>query len=175
MEERFLVKKAKRGDADAFAKLYEKIYKKLYAYAFYTLKNQADAEDVVSETVTDAFESIGKLKTEEAFSAWIFRILANKCNQKIRSYYDRREELTEEHVQNVSMVDEWSHEQEEYIEVRKSFRQLTREERMIVGMHVFLGYKTREIAESLGMNENTVRSKESRAIQKMAKRLKGLR
>ena len=46
---------------------------------------------------------------------------------------------------------------------------------MIVGMHVFFGYKTREIAQMMAMNENTVRSREKRAIEKMGSKLKGLR
>ena len=60
------IKKAKRGDVTAFARLYEQVYADLYRFALYTLKNKTDAEDVVSETVTDAFASIGKLKKAEA-------------------------------------------------------------------------------------------------------------
>ncbi len=174
-EERDLVKKAKRGDADAFAGLYEQIYKDLYHFALYTLKNAQDAEDAVSETVMDAFSSIRKLRSDTAFSAWIFRILSNKCNQKIREYCLLREKTVPEQAWESTPSDPWGNETEEYIEVRKSFFELAEEERMIVGMHIFLGYKTREIAEILNMNENTVRSKESRAIQKMGNRLKDLR
>ena len=174
-EERDLVKKAKRGDADAFAGLYEQIYKDLYHFALYTLKNAQDAEDAVSETVMDAFSSIRKLRSDTAFSAWIFRILSNKCNQKRREYGLLREKTVPEQAWESTPSDPWGNETEEYIEVRKSFFELAEEERMIVGMHIFLGYKTREIAEILNMNENTVRSKESRAIQKMGNRLKDLR
>jgi RNA polymerase sigma-70 factor (ECF subfamily) len=51
--------------------------------------------------------------------------------------------------------------------VREAFFELQEEERMILGMHIFLGYRTREIAAQLSMNENTVRSRESRALQKL--------
>jgi len=173
MEERLLVKRAKRGDVDAFAELYGTIYKKLYQFALYTLKNPEDAEDAVSEAVTDAFATIGSLKKEEAFSSWMYRIVANKCNRKMREYYERKEELTEENAG--ADRDVWCDTREEYMEVRRTFFELSHEERMIVGMHVFFGYKTREIAQMLQMNENTVRSKESRAIQRMGSRLKGLR
>ena len=71
MEERLLVKRAKRGDVDAFAELYGQIYQKLYQFALYTLKDPEDAKDAVSAAVTDAFESIGKLRKEEAFSGWM--------------------------------------------------------------------------------------------------------
>lgn len=50
-----IAKKARAGDKDAFIQLYETIYKDLYRFAFYTLQNQQDAEDVISETVLDAF------------------------------------------------------------------------------------------------------------------------
>ncbi len=173
MEERLLVKRAKRGDVDAFAELYGKIYKKLYQFALYTLKDPEDAKDAVSAAVTDAFESIGKLRKEEAFSSWMYRIVANKCNQKMREYYVQTEELTED---NAGIFEEPEGDtREESMEVRRVFFGLPKEDRMIVGMHVFLGYKLREIAQVLGMNENTVRSRQKRAMEQMGKQLEGLR
>ena len=50
-----IVKQAKASDAAAFAELYESVYKDLYRFAYYTLKHPQDAEDVVSETVIDAY------------------------------------------------------------------------------------------------------------------------
>lgn len=173
MEEKLLVKRAKRGDAGAFAELYGRIYKKLYAFALYTLKNPQDAEDAVSAAVTDAFAQIKNLKKDEAFSSWMYRIVANKCNRKMREYYEACEELTEENAGANDGV--WTDTREEYMEVRRIFFTLSEEERMIVGMHVFFRYRTRKIAQFLGMNENTVRSKESRALQRMGEKLKGLR
>ena len=40
-----LVRRAKRGDVDAFAELYAGIYKDMYRFALYTLRNTSDAED----------------------------------------------------------------------------------------------------------------------------------
>ena len=167
MDERLLVKRAKRGDTAAFAELYGTIYKRLYQFALYTLGNTQDAEDVVSAAVMEAFENIGKLRKEDAFSAWMYRIVANMCKQKMREYYQRGEELTEENGGWDGYV--WGDTREEYIEVRRAFLTMDEEDRMIVGMHVFGGYKTREIAQILAMNENTVRSREHRALQRMEK------
>lgn len=169
MEEKMLIKKAMRGDTEAFAALYEKLYKDMYRFALYTLRNAQDAEDMVSETVTDAFSSIRNLRKEEAFSSWIFRILANKCNHKLKEYYNKTVELTEDvPIAEHSYLDE-------QIMVRKCFFDLAEEERLILGMHIFCGYKSREIARILGLNENTVRSKENRALKKMGKELKDMR
>lgn len=175
MEERILVKRAKRGDVDAFGALYEKVYKKLYAYALYILKRQEDAEDVVSDAVADAFATIGKLKKEESFANWMYRIVANKCNQKIREYYHQGEELTEQILVTADSPNaSWGDEREEFMEVRKAFFSLPREDRMIVGMHVFFGYTTREIAGIMSMNENTVRSRESRALKRLGRELENM-
>lgn len=93
-----LVKMSKNDNLKAFEKLYEYIYKDLYRFAFYTLKNQYDAEDVVSETVVDAFESIKKLKKEEAFKSWMFKILVNKCKKKFKQYAGKMEKIDENFV-----------------------------------------------------------------------------
>ena len=158
------VKKAKRGDASAFAGLYQQIYEDLYRFALYTLKNKNDAEDVVSETVVDAFVSIGRLHQAEKFKGWIFRILYNKCKDKLREYTrkdvelpeDYRELPTEERVEDSAVM-------------RTLFFELGEEERLIISMHLFAGYTSKEIAKLLGINENTVRSKESRALKKLAR------
>lgn len=174
-----LVKAARRGDAQAFAKLYEEVYEDMYRFALYTLKHTQDAEDAVSETVTAAFASIKKLRTAEAFKGWIFRILSNKCREKLREYATRalslegRQECTPQEVSGLFSAAP-RRDVEEHILVRKLFFELEEEERLIIGMHVFGGYKSREIAGILNMNENTVRSKESRGLKKMAGKLGGI-
>lgn len=157
------VKKAKRGDAIAFAGLYQQIYADLYRFALYTLKNKSDAEDAVSEAVVDAFASIKKLRREEAFKGWIFRILYNKCKDKLREYTKKEEELPEDYKE-VSAVEKV----EDDAVMRALFFELGEEERFIISMHLFAGYTGKEIAKILGLNENTVRSKESRALKKLA-------
>lgn len=165
-----LVKAAKEGDSDAFAQLYGAIYQDLYRFALYTLRNPSDAEDAVSEAVTDAYASIRKLRSEEAFKAWIFRILVNKCKNKRREYTRKHLEWNEEVGGQTA-----EGELEENLQVREAFWALKEEERIIVGMHVFGGYTSREIAKILQKNHNTIRTKESRALKKMAQQLQGIK
>lgn len=157
-----LIKKATQGDTNAFAKLYESIYTDLYRFALYTLKNPSDAEDIVSETVVDAFSQIRKLHREESFKSWIFKILSNKCKRKFKNQNLSLEEIPwdfpELSPKNLEMD----------TIIREEFFSLSDEERLIISMHLFAGYKSREIARILHMNENTVRSKEYRALKKMA-------
>ena len=163
-----LVRRAKKGDAEAFADLYREIYQNLYRFALYMLGNPADAEDVVSDAVTDAWMTIGKLRSEEAFEGWVFRILSNKCKRKRKEYMNRPVEWKEE-IGDASGADDLI----ENYHLRRIFGELEEDDRMIIGMHVFGGYTSREISEITGINANTVRSRESRALKKMAEKLEG--
>ena len=58
-------------NAEDFATKYQEIYQDMFRFALYTLKNRQEAEDVVSETVLDAWKGIEGLKNESAFQAWI--------------------------------------------------------------------------------------------------------
>lgn len=75
MNEHLLIKKAKKGDVEAFGELYTTVYKKLYRFAFYILKNQQDAEDVVSEAVT--FYRNKKIKKRRS----IFKLDVPDCSK----------------------------------------------------------------------------------------------
>lgn len=84
-----LVLRAKNNDAEAFAQLYQSIYKDLYRFAVYTLQNQQDAEDVVSDAVLDAYRNIYQLKDPMAFKSWMFTIVSCKCKKKIKEYKNK--------------------------------------------------------------------------------------
>ena len=146
-----LVCRAQSGDTGAFAQLYEGVYQDLYRFALYVLKHPQDAQDVVRKS--------------EAFRAWIFRILSNKCKRKLKEYATRPEELTPELLEHLGKSG-----MDEHAAVRSLFFELPSEERMIIAMHLFCGYSSKEIGKLLDLNENTVRSKESRGIKKMVEK-----
>lgn len=169
-----LVGQAKKGNTDAFASLYEEVYEDMYRFALYTLGNIHDAEDVVSEAVMSAFASIRKLRMDEAFRGWIFKILSNKCKERIREYTKRNSSFEQEMNAADSAIQRNTacEDSAGWLAMQGLLRELEAEERIIICMHIFGGYKTREIAEILHMNENTVRSKESRALKKLAEKIK---
>lgn len=155
-----LVKKAKDMDSEAFAQLYQEVYKDLYRFAYYTLRNTHDAEDVVSETIVDAYYGISKLKEEKAFKGWIFRILSVKCKRKLKEYVNKTVPLD-------FYTDIPDLEKENYQDLNSALLSLSDKERMILSMSIFAGYKSAEIGKTLHMNHNTVRSMQSRALDKL--------
>lgn len=155
-----LVRKAKNMDPEAFSQLYQEIYKDLYRFAYYTLRNTHDAEDVVSETVVDAYYGISKLKEEQAFRGWIFKILSVKCKRKLKDYVNKTVPLELE--TDIPVL-----EKETYEDLDSALLSLSNKERIILSMSIFAGYKSSEIGKTLHMNHNTVRSVQSRALDKL--------
>lgn len=155
-----LVRLAQSGDAHAFSTLYSFIYKDLYRFALYTLQNAQDAEDAVSEAVLDAFSSIRSLRDPDAFKSWMFAILSAKCKRKIRQYAQAGCELSE----TLSSPDPDLCEQ---LDVQRAFQSLSPEDRLILSLNLFGGYSSLEIGKQMNLNANTVRSRQSRALQKM--------
>ena len=72
MEE--LVEKAKNGDKEAFTKLILENQIKLYKIAKARLRNEADIEDVVQETMLILYTKLSKLKDNTKFEIWLYKI-----------------------------------------------------------------------------------------------------
>ncbi len=145
---------------EQFIELYEPVYKDLYRLAYYYLGNAQDAEDVVSETVLRAYENFASLRNKEAFKGWIFKILVNQCMTQLRKKSAAgMVELMEEPAFEPKLEDTMV--AEDMLSI------LSEEERKIVALVVFGGYKGEEIAKLLHMKHSTVRSKYRRALKKL--------
>ena len=170
-----LVRLAKEKDANAFSLLYEMVYTDLYRMALYTLGSPQDAEDTVSETVLDAYVQLHSLRDETAFRRWIFHILGNKCKHKIKEYMHERSNRSQETAEKLQVQSERAATEMENVidrqDIARAFATLDAEERLIVTMVVYGGYNSREIAELLHKNRNTIRSKYRRSLEKMQKLL----
>lgn len=161
---------AKNGNTDSFCKLYELYYKDMYRFAYYMLGNQQDAEDVLSETVLDAFTGITNLKHPDKFKAWIFRILTTKCKRQMAVYAANREHLHTDITDNDLIRED--HPYADTLDIRNAYTVLNDTEKTIISLIVFGGYNSRETARILNSTDGTIRSTKSRALTKMAQYLK---
>ncbi len=154
---------AVKGDAQAFSRLYALVYEELYRTAYYSLRNEHDASDAVSETVLDAFSSIKKLRSEEAFRSWIFKILMAKIKRKQKEYAESPSDISEPEYENLLQ----SSFEFEHAELAEAMYTLESEERMILSLSVLSGYTGDEIAKICSLNPSTVRSKLMRTKEKL--------
>ena len=84
-----LVKKAVKGDPDAYGRLITEHQEYLYKMAYLYVRNEETALDVVGSTILSAYQSIRALKEPEYFKTWITRILI-RAAQSEQKKIDRK-------------------------------------------------------------------------------------
>lgn len=158
------VKRAINGDTSAFARLYENVASDLYHIALYSLRNSHDACDVVSDTVIDAFSSIGKLRNANAFRSWIMRILSSKIKRKQKEYLNSSDpiELTSLDFSDFDF---------DSFEIKEALENLDSQSRLLLSLSVLGGYSGKEIAKICNIKPATVRSKLSRIKKQLRSEL----
>ena len=161
-----LVRRARRGDAEAFIALIEECKMTLRRVALGYLGNEEDVADVIQDTILDAYEHIGSLRKEEYFKTWLVRILINRCTKRFR--VNRRkaylEDYGEEAQPDAGKAD---------VEFREMLSVLPDDSRTIFQLYFGEQFTVREIAEVLGMNENTVKSRLHRGKEQLRASLEG--
>lgn len=161
-----MVRRARRGDAEAFIALVEECRMTLRRVALGYLGNEEDVADAIQDTILDAYEHIGSLKKEEYFKTWIVRILINRCTKKYRS--NRRtanlEDYSEEAVYDAGEAE---------VEFREMLSVLPDDSRAIFQLYYGEQFTVREIAQILDMNENTVKSRLHRGKEQLRVAIEG--
>ncbi len=79
------VKKAQKGDLDAFVRIMRDLEPRLYSLAKSILRRDEDCADAMQEATLKAYKSLSTLRKPEYFKTWMIRILINECNQLLRN------------------------------------------------------------------------------------------
>lgn len=152
--------KAKNGDNDAFLTLINENRLNIYRVARGILKSEHDIEDAIQNTVVKAYEKINTLKKDEFFKTWLIRILINECNEIIRK--NKRIET----INNGSNEERYN-DTYENIDLINAINELNEELRITTVLFYFEDMPIKDIAITLKIPEGTVRSRLSRAREKL--------
>lgn len=159
------VAKAKNGDKEAFIELINENRLNIYRVAKGILKNEYDIEDAIQNTVIKAFEKISTLKNDNFFRTWIIRILINECNDILKK--NKRVVSLEGNIEKEKYDDKY-----ENMDLTNAVSSLNEDLRNITVLYYFEDMSTVEIAKLLEIPEGTVRSRLSRAREKLRERMK---
>src|SRR3989304_4906731 len=165
-DEAQLIERAKQGDRQAFAELYDRYATRVYRYLLYIVGESADAEDLTAQTFLKAWESIRRFKVMgRPFSAWLLRIAHNlAANQARRSQQGRATEKNWPLAPVASSPDEA---QEECLRRKLLTRALSRlppEQREVIVLRFIQGLGHREVAGILGKTVTASRALQYRAL-----------
>lgn len=166
-----LIQKAQTGDTEAFTKIVLEFENDLYKIAKTRIKNEADIEDAIQETMIETYKSIKKLKEPQKLKKWLIKILINKCNRIYKKKYKKDVSIND--YFNVQSIDSNFNNIENDMNFFSLLDKLTYEERIIIILYYKERYRIKEIKEILNMNENTIRTHLFRAREKIKINYKG--
>jgi RNA polymerase sigma-70 factor, ECF subfamily len=97
-EEMQLVRRAKRGDDQAFEELVRRYDRNVFRIAQHITQNREDAEDVVQEAFLKAYSNLAKFQEQSKFYTWLVRIAVNEALMKLRRRKPERTVSLDEEV-----------------------------------------------------------------------------
>ena len=180
MQDELLIRRAQRGDADAFEQLLLEHQKNVYNLCYRMAGNPDDAMDLSQETFLRAWRCLDQYQFASAFSTWLYRLCSNICIDFLRR---RRRQQTvpltfedadgEEQTYAVPDAQPLPEEQVELKLTRETLAaamaQLLPEHRAVLRLRVVNEMSYEQIADVLDIQIGTVKSRLSRARNQLKK------
>ncbi|WP_195430004.1 RNA polymerase sigma factor [Clostridium sp. D46t1_190503_E9] len=162
-----MVKRAQKGDKEAFIKVINEYTQEMYKVAKVKLNSEEDIGDAIQDTILSAYKNICVLKEINYFKTWIIRILINKCNDIISK--NKKIVYVDEYYEDSSNISLSAYDAdiEENIIFSETLNILNEDYRLVVILYYVNGFNTREISEILNEKEGTIKSRLSRARQQL--------
>ena len=157
-----LVIRCQQGEKEAFELIVELWQKPLLTFALRYLDQQPDAWDAVQETWIAVIKGLNKLQTPSLFVSWLFRILTNKCIDRIRKKQSERRQLKQANVRQGS-----SETSNENASLSQAVQWLSGEQRILIALRFGQGLQVGQIAAILNVPEGTVKSRLHRALARL--------
>lgn len=149
--------------------LFSEYYKLVYRVAFSQVKNHADAEDITQEVFIKIMKYDMKYESMEHEKAWIIRVTMNLCRDLLKSKWkktsvsmDSVPEIEKEYYQNPYIKPD---------ETLWAVLELPEKYKNCLYLFYYEDYSIKEIAESLEMQENTVKTNLKRGREALRKLL----
>lgn len=165
-----------REEPEAFRELYRLYLPRVYAYVSYRVGSMHDAEDLTAEIFLLVVREFGRFewRHDNSFAAWIFRIAHNLVANFVRD--GKRagvalglDELPQIDANALLPEDELLR-KELFAHLHSLVNELPPRRREVVSLRYFAGLRNNEIARVLGMDEHSVASTLSRALDDLQKR-----
>ena len=168
-----LVQQCINGEASAYRALYDRYSKAMYNTALRILNRADDAEDILQEAFTDAFQQLSSFEGRSTFGAWLRQIVVYKsiAHLKKQKLHVNGLETDAENIADESLVEEdevWY----TVDSIKQAMQKLPDGYRTVLTLHLIEGFEQEEVAEMMKVAHSTVRTQYMRAKQKLLQLLK---
>jgi RNA polymerase sigma-70 factor (ECF subfamily) len=169
-----LIARIAQGDRLAMQVLYARHHVRVYRFALRLVKNESTAEDLISEIFLDVWRQAGRFEGRSQVSTWLLAITRFKALSALRRRTDA--ELDDE---TAAAIEDTSDNPEEIMAkkdtgdvLRKCLTALSPDHREIVDLVYYHEKSVEEVAQIVGIPENTVKTRMFYARKKLAELLK---
>jgi RNA polymerase sigma-70 factor, ECF subfamily len=180
-----LVKRAQAGDPEALSALVQSQQTYVYSIAMSLMHNPADAADMTQEAFVRLLRSLGTYRAETKFTTWLYRLVTNICLDGLRRRGRPVESLDEPATtqsgdeaqtagERLADSDRWTQPEQEVelresaSEVRAALDELPPAQRLALTLHYFEDMRYEDIAETMHLPLNTVKSHIRRGKERLA-------
>ena len=164
-----LIDRARNNDQVAITELYNKTYSSVYYTVKALIKDEDAALDILQDSYIKAFKSLEQLKEPEKFKAWVKQIAHNRAIDYLRKTKpllfsemestDSDTPLEFEDTNTDNLPEAVIDRDETSRLIREILNDLPDEQRAVISMFYYEQLSVKEIAEELGVSENTVKSR----------------
>jgi RNA polymerase sigma-70 factor (ECF subfamily) len=171
MDDSTLIKECVNGNARAQRLLFDKFSRKMFSVCLRYANSEDQAEDVLQDGFVKVFFKLKDFKNEGSLEGWIRRIMVNTALDQIRK---NSKTLGDTNIDDVG----YKIENNDFIienmmadDLMKMIHAMPDGYKVVFNMFAIEGYSHGEIAETLGISENTSKSQYSRARAYLRERL----
>ena len=172
LQESELVERAKQGDEAAYGDLVQAYQGIAFRTAYLIAGSAADAEDAAQEGFVKAWSALHRFRAGAPFRPWILQIVANEARNRRRAA-GRRAHLTLRTVAATPSGEAAPSPEgallarEERTALLAAVNELREDDRLVIACRYFLELSEEETAATLGLRPGTVKSRTSRALDRL--------
>jgi RNA polymerase sigma-70 factor (ECF subfamily) len=169
-----IVAKAKSGDRQSFALIYEQFYLSIFRYVYGRSSDKILAEDLTQDVFLKGYKSLSCFPLDVCSPlAYFYTIARNSLIDHWRKKVPERlnDEQTAGLVDSSAHTDQLSLEKESEMIIQLGLNVLTDEQREIITLKYLNDLSNKEISDIVGKSEEAIRQNISRALRAMNKKL----
>jgi len=170
---RAIIIQAAKGNIDAFEIIYNNTSSFVYNIAYRITNNREDAQEIAQDVFLKIYNNLGKFRFKSSFRTWVYRIAVN-TSINISKRKTKSRNKTVEYNDTIKINNDNRGELEKKIEkendekiIASLLNILNPDQRICIVLRNIEGLNYKEIAETLNININTVRSRLKRAREKL--------
>ncbi|MFC1865433.1 ECF subfamily RNA polymerase sigma factor, BldN family [Chloroflexota bacterium] len=170
-DEQSLVQRAQQHDQEAFARLYEEYFDKIYRYIAFKIGNRVEAEDMTQQVFVKALHSISSYKWRGLpFSAWLFRIAHNQVVDHLRKKTRRQVvSLNESLISSGDNPHNITEKKMDIEKLMKAARELTAAQQDVIHLRFSGDLPIAQVSKIMGRSEGAVKALQHSAIVALRK------